>query len=66
MRGLVEKDPQASRGNVYAYRTSAAFLSHMGLSKISELPEYGSYREKFEVFQNASVDQKTKQDSAQL
>ncbi len=65
VRGLVEKDSQASRGNVYAYRASAAFLSHMGLSKISELPEYGTYREKFEAFQNTPTDQDVKQDLSQ-
>ncbi|MDO8469590.1 MAG: SMC-Scp complex subunit ScpB [bacterium] len=46
VRGLVERDPEASRGNLYAYRTTARFLRHLGLARGADLPEYAAYRAK--------------------
>ena len=50
MRGLIErlKDPKDSRS--YLYRISKDFLKWLGLTSVSDLPEYGSYGEKLEEF----------------
>lgn len=50
MRGLVERvRPQRPKDSrAYLYRASADFLKFFGLASISQLPEYGSYKEKLE------------------
>ena len=50
VRGLVERDPETSRGNLYAYRTTALFLRHLGLARAADLPEYDDYRAKLMTF----------------
>ncbi|MEK7560323.1 MAG: SMC-Scp complex subunit ScpB [Patescibacteria group bacterium] len=50
VRGLVERlrDPKDSRS--YVYRISADFLKFLGLTSISDLPDYGSFAQKLEEF----------------
>lgn len=51
MRGLVEREPNPKRRNVYDYRVSFDFLKHVGLGKIEELPEYGKYSNALKQFE---------------
>lgn len=55
IRGLVERirDPKDQRS--YVYRISADFLKFLGLTSISDLPDYGSFAQKLVDF----VTQKT-------
>lgn len=50
IRGLIERvrDPKDFRS--YVYRISADFLKFLGLTSISDLPEYGSFAKKLEEF----------------
>lgn len=50
IRGLIERifDPKDSRS--YVYRVSRDFLKFLGLTSISDLPEYGSFAKKIEEF----------------
>jgi segregation and condensation protein B len=50
IRGLIERmrDPKDSRS--YVYRISADFLKFLGLTSISDLPDYGSFAQKLEEF----------------
>lgn len=50
IRGLIERvrDPKDSRS--YVYRVSRDFLKFLGLTSISDLPEYGSFAKKLEEF----------------
>lgn len=43
MRGLIERSEE--KGARYQYRVSFEFLSHMGLSKLEDLPDYEKYRD---------------------
>ena len=44
VRGLVTREVQATRKNVFEYKASFDFLKHLGLQKIEELPEYEKYK----------------------
>ena len=59
MRGLIERirDPNDSR--LYIYRISRDFLKFLGLTSISDLPEYGSFAQKLEEFLAGSQDKAT-------
>src|SRR3989344_9296475 len=50
IRGLIERmrDPKDSRS--YVYRISADFLKFLGLTSVSDLPDYGSFVKKLEEF----------------
>lgn len=43
MRGLIERVDE--KGMAYHYRVTEEFLKHMGLTAITELPEYPKYKE---------------------
>jgi len=45
MRGLVEREINSERKNVYDYKVSFDFLRHMGLSRQEDLPAYGEYKD---------------------
>jgi segregation and condensation protein B len=53
IRGLIEKviNPQDERG--YLYKPSFDLLNHLGLNKISEIPEYDSVNESIDNFINS-------------
>ncbi len=44
MRGLVERETDQKRSNVYLYSASFDLLRHLGLSKAGDLPEFQRYR----------------------
>ena len=57
MRGLVERmrDPKDSRA--YFYRVSADFMKFLGISSMTDLPEYGAFAEKLEAFLKEGSDE---------
>lgn len=44
VRGLIDREVNESRKNVYEYRVSLEFLKHLGLNAKEELPEFEKYR----------------------
>ena len=44
IRGLIDRDLQPGKKNIYEYRASFEFLKHMGLGNVKELPEYEKYQ----------------------
>ncbi len=52
IRGLIERidNPQDSRG--FLYKATVDLLSHLGLSKLTDLPEYESVRKDIADFKN--------------
>ncbi len=66
VRGLIERidNPQDSRS--YLYASSLELLSHLGLSKVTDLPEYEAVNKDIEGFKQStdtSVDQHTSVDA---
>jgi len=45
VRGLVERGTDEKKANVYTYQVTFAFLRHIGVDNIKELPDYDKYRE---------------------
>ncbi len=50
MRGLIERIRDLKDSRLYIYRISRDFLKFLGLTSISDLPEYGSFAQKLEEF----------------
>jgi segregation and condensation protein B len=44
VRGLVDRNFQSGRKNVFEYKISFDCLKHLGLEKIEDLPEYEKYK----------------------
>ena len=44
IRGLVERQPDPKRGNVFLYRPSFDLLKYLGVGKVEELPEYEKFQ----------------------
>ena len=62
LRGLIDRD--MGKGNMYRYRASIPFLSHIGIVDVNSLPEYESYREilrQFEEGQNPKEQKPTEE-----
>ena len=55
IRGLVDRELQAGKKNVYEYRASFDFLKHMGLGSVKELPEYEKYQGILKQFETESA-----------
>lgn len=53
VRGLVEKVENTENRRSFVYRPSFELLSYLGLSRVEDLPEYGSVREEIKVFESA-------------
>lgn len=45
IRGLVDREPDPKRSNVYLYRPSLELLKFIGISKTEDLPEYQRFNE---------------------
>lgn len=58
IRGLVERVDNPKDARSYLYKTTLNLLSHLGISKIEELPEYEQVRKDIEIF-NATDKQQT-------
>lgn len=50
IRGLVEKIPNPSDQRSFLYRATFDLLSHLGIPRVEDLPEYGSTNESIEKF----------------
>lgn len=59
MRGLVERETDAKRANVYLYSASFDLLRYLGLSKADDLPEFQKYRALVEQMRQ-EIEQKDK------
>ena len=54
MRGLVERAVDPERGTAFLYRTSMAFLRHLGIPHAEALPDYAKVRGIFEKMRAAA------------
>lgn len=45
MRGLLTRKTSKEKGSMFAYEVSGDFLKHMGLTKVTDLPEYEKYKD---------------------
>jgi len=52
IRGLVERVENPGDARSYLYTTTLQLLSHLGLSKIGDLPEYSQVRSEIESFKH--------------
>ncbi len=59
VRGLVEREPNSERRNVYDYRVSFDFLRHIGLGRQEDLPEYDKYKDIIQKFTVSGETQET-------
>jgi len=50
MRGIIERKQDTRDSRSYIYRISSDFLKFVGLTSITDLPEYGSVAQKLEEF----------------
>lgn len=50
IRGLIERVRDTKDSRTYVYRVSRDFLKFLGITSISDLPEYGSFAKKLEEF----------------
>lgn len=55
IRGLVERIENPSDARSYLYKTTLNLLSHLGISKIEELPEYEQVRNDIESFKSSQT-----------
>lgn len=44
LRGLIDRDTDPERGNSFIYRASSELIRHLGVQRISELPDYERLR----------------------
>lgn len=56
IRGLVERVDNPKDTRSFLYKTTLELLSHLGVSKITELPEYEQVRKEIESFKNTQTD----------
>ncbi|MCL4405988.1 MAG: SMC-Scp complex subunit ScpB [Patescibacteria group bacterium] len=59
VRGLVERNPSARKLSSFDYKLSFDALKQLGVSKESELPEYGHYREIAKLFAENETQEKS-------
>jgi len=52
IRGLVEKIPNPKDQRSYLYKPTLELLSHLGVTRLEELPEYESMRTELSAFDN--------------
>ena len=50
VRGLVEKVPNPEDARSFLYRPTFDLLSHLGISKLEEAPDYGAVKQKLNEF----------------
>ena len=54
IRGLVERVDNPKDSRSYLYKTTLELLSHLGLSKITDLPEYEAVRNDIQAFKQTT------------
>jgi len=55
IRGLVERIDNPKDARSFLYKTTLALLSHLGISKIEDLPEYAQVKQDIETFKQSTV-----------
>lgn len=53
IRGLIEKVPNPKDMRGFLYKSTFELLSHLGLTKIEDMPEYASARTEIESYKNS-------------
>jgi segregation and condensation protein B len=53
VRGLVERVENSSDARIFLYRPTLALLSHLGVNKITDLPDYEKVRNEIESFKKS-------------
>ncbi len=54
IRGLVERIDNPKDARSFLYKTTLDLLSHLGISKVTDLPEYENVRKDIESFKTAA------------
>jgi segregation and condensation protein B len=62
IHGLVERIDNPKDARSYLYKTTLDLLSHLGISKVSELPEYEQVRKDIETFRQNTMEESNKVD----
>lgn len=64
VRGLIEKVPNPNDQRSFLYKPTFEFLSHLGVSRIEDVPEYEKVRSEIEAFKhtNKELNTETKED----
>jgi len=60
VRGLVERVDNTADARIFLYKPTLALLSHLGIAKIEDLPEYSQIRQEIESFKK--VEENLQQD----
>ena len=55
IRGLVERVENPKDARSYLYKTTLDLLSHLGISKVEDLPEYEAVRKEIEAFKSSQI-----------
>lgn len=61
MRGLVEKVENEKDARSYLYKPSLQLISHLGLSKLDDMPEYEEIRKKIDLIKSENEQQNENQ-----
>lgn len=59
MRGLIEKVENTKDARSYLYKPSLQLISHLGLSKLNDMPEYEDIQNKIDAMKNENTDNET-------
>lgn len=51
VRGLIDRERMSEKGHLFHYRVSFAFLQHLGLGRIEELPDYIKYKDTLKQYE---------------
>ncbi len=66
IRGLIEKKPAPDDNRTSIYTASFKLLSYLGVSKISDLPNFDAVKDEIEKFKNAEASEAEKEASAEI
>jgi segregation and condensation protein B len=56
IRGLIEKVPNPNDKRGFLYKASADLLAHLGLTEVTELPEFDKVKRELEAFKASQVE----------
>lgn len=63
IRGLIERVENPADARSYLYKTTLALLSHLGINKTSDLPDYEKVRKNIEAFRQSTAEEKERADA---
>ncbi len=66
IRGLIERVDNPKDARSFLYKSTIDLLSHLGLSKIEDLPEYASVRNEIETFKGHQEGSKSASDEVSV